>query len=235
MDVIFQYPKNSKSFFVPSETRDIGGGVELWRGYFQSVRPAVNRMLINVDIAAAMMYRSGPLLDVCLSFFETQDPNLLAPRHGLTPSRHRALARFLLNLPVRTVHNNRNRMIRGVSEAGAQDSTFDFNGRTINVATYFRVQANTTLQWPDVVCVKVSPRSSCLALFSACSLVFLCLQVGTGALVPLELCIVSSGNFMRNELSQEKAREMVEFSRIRPADRLHGICNGFNVIFSSRS
>lgn len=156
MDVIFQYPTNSKSFFVPSEKKDIGGGVELWRGYFQSVRPASGRMLINVDITTAMMYKPGPLLDVCLGFFEARDPRLLAPKHGFTPKRIRALAGFLLNLSVKTIHNNRNRTIKGVSRAGSRDLTFDFDGRTMDVATYFQTEANRTLRWPDVVCVEVS-------------------------------------------------------------------------------
>lgn len=162
MDVIFQYPTNSKSFFVPSERRDIGGGVELWRGYFQSVRPAANRMLINVDITTAMMYKSGSLLDVCLSFFDARDPRMLAPRHGFTPRRIKALSNFLSNLTVKATHNNRSRTIKGVSRDGARDLMFDFNGQSVDVATYYQLQENKTLRFPDVVCVEVSICSLCL-------------------------------------------------------------------------
>jgi eukaryotic translation initiation factor 2C len=156
MDVINQYATNSKSFFVPSGKKDIGGGVELWRGYFQSVRPGANRMLINVDVTTAMMYKSGPLIGLCLSFFDVMEPRMLAPRHGFTPRKITALAKFLSNLSIRATHNNRGRTIKSVSKAGARDLSFDFNGRRITVADYFRLEANKTLQYPDVVCVEVS-------------------------------------------------------------------------------
>lgn len=155
-DVISRYPTNSKSFFVPAHRRDIGGGVELWRGYFQSVRPGANRLLINVDVTSAMMYKSGPLLDVCLSFFDAQDPRMLMPRHGLTRRKITALSNFLQNLPVQAIHNNRTRVIKGVSIAGARDLNFDFNGQQISVATYYQLHDNRTLTFPDVVCAKAS-------------------------------------------------------------------------------
>ncbi|KAF8205641.1 hypothetical protein K438DRAFT_2014534 [Mycena galopus ATCC 62051] len=61
------YPFNVRSFFTDRETKDIGAGLELCkffisipinfrltcplgRGYFQSVRPGIGKMLINVDI-----------------------------------------------------------------------------------------------------------------------------------------------------------------------------------------
>jgi len=50
------YPFNARSFFTELETRDIGGGIVLWRGYFQSVRPAVGRMVINFDMSTGAMY-----------------------------------------------------------------------------------------------------------------------------------------------------------------------------------
>ncbi|KAG8679864.1 hypothetical protein FRC09_018657, partial [Ceratobasidium sp. 395] len=51
MQPIMQYPHNSRSFFTDKEVWRIGGGMELWRGYFQSVRPGLQSMLINIDIS----------------------------------------------------------------------------------------------------------------------------------------------------------------------------------------
>ncbi|KAJ3552291.1 hypothetical protein NP233_g12914 [Leucocoprinus birnbaumii] len=209
-DVMQQYPTNSKSFFTPDERRDIGGGVELWRGYFQSVRPAANRLLINVDVTTAMMYKSGNLLDVCLSFFDERNPRALAPRSGFTARKITRLAKFLSNLSVRTPHINKTRVIKGLSRAGARDLSFvDSNGRTITVERYFREQANITLQNPDVT--------------------------NTGALIPLELCQVEPGKIMKKELFQDKTREMVEFSRMRPSDRFNNIKRGLELLSFDRS
>jgi hypothetical protein len=49
-----KYPFNIRSFFTDQECKRIGGGLELWRGYFQSVRPAIGRILINIDISTGM-------------------------------------------------------------------------------------------------------------------------------------------------------------------------------------
>jgi len=66
------YPFNVRSFFTPRETMDIGMGIVLWRGYFQSVRPAIGRMLVNVDISTGTMYKPGNVLDICLELLEKQ-------------------------------------------------------------------------------------------------------------------------------------------------------------------
>lgn len=51
-------PHNSRSVFTPVGKRPVpsGGGVyELWRGFFQSVRPSINRLIVNVDSVAAFV------------------------------------------------------------------------------------------------------------------------------------------------------------------------------------
>ncbi|KAF5361966.1 hypothetical protein D9756_002190 [Leucocoprinus leucothites] len=212
-DVMQQYPTNAKSFFTNAEMRDIGGGVELWRGYIQSVRPAANRLLINVDITTGMMFKSGPLIDLCLSFFGEGNPRALAPRYGFTPRKIARLARFLSNLSIRTPHTNRNRTIRGVSRAGANNSTFDLNGQMITVAQYFQLHANINLAHPDVVCVEVEE----------------------DRLIPIELCVVLPGKIMKKELFQDMTREMVEFSRMRPSDRFNNIRRGLDLLSFDRS
>ena len=51
---------NVRSFFTDGGARNIGGGLVLWRGYFQSIRPAVGRMLINVNISTGVMCEVHP-------------------------------------------------------------------------------------------------------------------------------------------------------------------------------
>ena len=53
-------PNNTRSVFMPQgKQRD--GAFELWRGIFQSVRPTINRLLVNVDTVAAFVYVSDVL------------------------------------------------------------------------------------------------------------------------------------------------------------------------------
>lgn len=66
-------------------------------GYFQSVRPAIGHMLINVDISTGMMYKDGPLINLCLEFLGQpgNNPNLLSMAAGFPPARRHNLQRFV--------------------------------------------------------------------------------------------------------------------------------------------
>lgn len=52
-----KYPFNVRSFFTPQGAKPIGGGLVLWRGYFQSIRPSPGRMLVNIDISTGAMFK----------------------------------------------------------------------------------------------------------------------------------------------------------------------------------
>jgi eukaryotic translation initiation factor 2C len=89
------HPFNIRSFFTDKETKDIGSGITLWRGYFQSVRPGIGRMLINVDISTGAMYKAGRLITLCLEHLKTQQLDSLSVAKGLTPQKRHILQRFI--------------------------------------------------------------------------------------------------------------------------------------------
>lgn len=158
------YAFNIRSFFTDRETKDIGGGLVLWRGYFQSIRPAVGRMLINVDISTGVMYKGGPLLELCKEFIGRPDPNALAPRRGF-PDRERVkLQRFLTGVRIFTrnpetgvIDKRRARIVKKLSAAGANDLTFSLReGGQITVAQYFQRTYRRPLAYRDLPCVEVS-------------------------------------------------------------------------------
>jgi len=39
----------------------------LHRGFFQSVRPTVGQLTMNVDVTTGVMFKGGPLIDVCMA------------------------------------------------------------------------------------------------------------------------------------------------------------------------
>jgi eukaryotic translation initiation factor 2C len=156
------HPFNKRSFFADRETKDIGGGVVLWRGYFQSVRPAINRMLINVNITTGPMYKPGRLIDLALEFLGNpgQSANTLSPRHGFPDRERMRLQQFLSGLKVTTPHNEhdpgRQRLVKKLSRQGARDVSFETaDGQSMTVADYFQDRLNGPLRFPDVICVEV--------------------------------------------------------------------------------
>jgi eukaryotic translation initiation factor 2C len=160
-----RYPHNARSFFTERIRRDIGGGIVLWRGYFQSVRPAIGRILINIDTATGVMYKPGRLMDLALEFLgRSGQPNALSPRHGLPDRRRMQLQHFLSGIKVTTPHSphhrGRTRLIKKLTRLGARELTFELDeGQTMTVAEFFRTRYNRTLVYPDVICVEVCARS----------------------------------------------------------------------------
>ena len=153
------YPHNKRSFFTPQEKKDIGNGMELWRGIFQSVRPAIGRLVVTIDLTTAPMYKEGPLLRLCLDFIGNAQlrPQHLSPNHGLRHYDRLKLQKFLSGLKIisRTT-GNKPRTIRRLSDQGADSLQFDNpSGGTITVANYF-TSIGMPLQYPSVICVQVS-------------------------------------------------------------------------------
>lgn len=58
------------------------------------------------------------------------------------------------------------------------------------------------------------------------------LQVGQGALIPLELCTVLPGQLVKKEIPDDKKADFVAFSTMAPKDRLASIRKGLDVGFS---
>jgi len=208
-----KYPFNVRSFFTPQGKRAIGNGIELWHGYFQSVRPTQNRMYINLDIATGIMYKDGPLTDLCLEFFgrPNPQPNMLSPRAGFPDRERLRLQRFLSGVRVITTHGGRTRtyVIKKITPEGANARTFTTReGQTLTVANYFRTVLGKSLQFPDIVCI----------------------EVGSGAVIPLELCSVPCGQIMRKQIPADKTTQVVDFARLKPPQRLATIQQGLQLL-----
>ena len=164
MEPSLRYPTKRNSFFTNQGERPIGAGIILWRGYFQSLRPAIGRLLINVDTATGAMYRSGKLLDLALEFLGQATPNALAPQRGAQrglPERERSrLQQFISGIKVTTPYRTRDpdkkRLVKKVTRESARDRTFEIGDEeTMTVADYFQNQLNIPLHYPDIVCAEV--------------------------------------------------------------------------------
>ncbi|KAF8914444.1 argonaute-like protein [Gymnopilus junonius] len=212
-----KYPFNVRSFFTPANKKAIGAGIELWRGYFQSLRPAQNKLYVNLDISTGMMYKDGPLLALCLEFLGRpgQDENLLSPRRGF-PDRERVrLQRFLVGMRVITEHSQgggkreRGYVVKRLTAEGANTRSFtDREGKSMTVANYFDKVVGRRLKFPDIICI----------------------EVGSGAVIPLELCRVPPGQIMRKQIPSDKTNDMLEFSKLDPPQRLASIRQGLQVL-----
>jgi len=151
------YPFNTRSFFTDKETKSIGGGIVLWRGYFQSVRPGIGKMLINIDISTSAMYQGGPLISLCLAFLGIRDPSLLV-KSRIDDRDFYRLRRFLTGLRIQLRFAQRNtvvRAIKGLSSNAAERSSIVLkDGSTVPVVKFFEDLTKQRLRFPGICCVE---------------------------------------------------------------------------------
>src|SRR5258705_12642170 len=160
MEPTMTYPFNVRSFFTDKETKDIGNGIELWRGYFQSVRPGIGQMLINIDISTATMYKSGRLIDICLEFLRKANPAALAnipDREFIRLNKFISGARVITRTPGEAGREPPARVIKRLTRGSARNEEFTLrDGGKSTVAQHFQKIFNRPLQFPDLFCVEVS-------------------------------------------------------------------------------
>lgn len=160
-------------------------------------------------------------MDLCLEFVgRPGTPNALSPKRGFPERERLRLQRFISGVRVTTTHTDdagrpRNpRVVKKISTAGAADLQFKLrDGGQTSVAEYFRRVLNSSLRFPDLPCV----------------------EVGSGALVPIELCMVPEGQIMRKQVPPEKTKDVLEFATKKPAERLRSIKNGLSVLSYGQS
>jgi len=180
------YPFNVRSFFTDRETKDIGSGIQLWRGYFQSVRPGIGQMFINIDISTATMYKSGPLISLCLDYMKpakavSPGPPMLY-RQNLPERDLLRLQRFVSGIRVITEGQTGPagrppvpRVIKKLTRLSAKEDIFTMReGGKMSVADYFRQTMNKPLRFPDMICVEVYLLSFSLK----CSILIHCHCIG---------------------------------------------------------
>ena len=100
------YPNRAASFFLPPENREAASilkGLEMWRGFYTSLRSGPNKIFINVDIASQPMYQSGNLPDVILNFLRASARGITFAQlsaNQIPPRAYIELDRFLRGLKV---------------------------------------------------------------------------------------------------------------------------------------
>ncbi|KAJ6517494.1 argonaute-like protein [Mycena vitilis] len=219
-DVNLSAGKKRQVFYTALDVKELGSGIVLWRGYFQSLRPAVNRLLVNIDVSSGAMYRAGTLIEVCCAYLglPTSAPGLMSQLRTSEHVRQR-LVRFIVDVRVEwkrigTQQDKITRTVKGVSRAGADQETFKLrDGRQMTVAKYFLETAGEPLKYPSLQCVQVGN-----------------IESGRGALLPFELCRVVAGQPLRVGFPMALDRDRRAFSVQKPAKRLRDIEKGLQVL-----
>ncbi|CAL1704410.1 unnamed protein product [Somion occarium] len=199
------FPLQAKSFFTKDGAKELGGGLQAWRGYFQSVRPVLGRLLVNVDVTHSAVVKAGPLLDVAMEFCNFRDiRDLAALPTDPNPQRWLKLQRFLKGVLIKPGSQfakwSKGRPIRAlIPNAGGYE--FHVNGQPTTVRQYFQQKYNFALRYSTVFGI----------------------QIGKDAVFPAEVCTITPGQLYKKKLSEDQTKSFVSLAVQKPHQRLGSI------------
>jgi len=169
-------------------------------------------MLINVDISTATMYKAGslgPILLEVLGDRNIQPQNLYA--ETINERDRVKLHRFLsgARVLVATDASKTPRVVKKVLNTSPQSTTFRTReGQVLTVAAYYKATYNKALAHPKMICV----------------------EVGAGAVIPVELCTVPEGQILKKNVPPAQTKLVLEFATRKPVERLKDITEGLKVL-----
>ncbi|EMD38649.1 hypothetical protein CERSUDRAFT_113827 [Gelatoporia subvermispora B] len=201
------HQKNYRIFYTDIGSVPLGNALEAWKGVFQSVRPTLQGLAINVDMTTGIMIQGGSLSDVLMARFSLNNARQLAVQE--TDSLWRQIRQFLYGIIVAwggVPGRERQMTIVGlVPKAG--DFVFEMKGNDtpapITIKDYYYMTHLKVLkfpQWPGV-------------------------RNRAGTIVPIELCRVIPGQLFKGKLPEDgQGRHlMLKMAKGKPRQRLDEI------------
>jgi eukaryotic translation initiation factor 2C len=125
-------------YFFPSASSPfpLGGGLEAWRGFYSSVRPSFNQLMVNVNVCATAFYSEGNLADAMITFERV--------------SFGARMSTFVLRVRVKTDHLGHRKSVKRLAKFNAKQHKFEAQelGGVVTVEEYFRRSKISFVLWP---------------------------------------------------------------------------------------
>jgi len=198
-----------RNFYAKQQERakDLGCGKEIWFGFHQSLRPTMNGMMLNIDVAATTFYKGQNLVKFAEQIVNPMPP---ARRDGPPPRQRpipaklderlrRSLEKELKHVKIETRHGKhyRNYRILKLLKDCARSKKFEHDGAMITVARYFEIQYQLKLNYPELPLALMGPKEK-------------------NIFMPLEVCWVIGGEHYKKKLGATETADMVR-SCAKPA------------------
>ncbi|KAG7086247.1 hypothetical protein E1B28_002217 [Marasmius oreades] len=203
------------SFYVPPSgspgfDRDIDP-LRLWSGFFQSVRPAINEIIVNVDVTAGVVMPSQPLVQAACSFIRCRDAVEL---RDLPPHEFRKLRASLKGLKVAVaIKNQTRRRSRPIKDLLQNVGAIEFDGPEgiTTVADHFYSKYKVNI-----------PKHT------------LGVKLGHGEHFPITVCEVET-QLYKPKLAANQVSALHRFMPSNPGNRLRRITDGWEALGHSQS
>ncbi|CUA70247.1 Protein argonaute MEL1 [Rhizoctonia solani] len=201
------YPLKGSSFFMDIQgvSRDLRRGFKLYRGFFQSVRPTIGRMHVNIDVATGVVFQPISVLEFVMEFLKLRDPRDLGQ---LKEAQLISVTRILKGIKVVATVGRRTdstKSIKSISRNGPDSYFFDKDGQQVSVLQHMRDVHNARVQYPKAPCV----------------------IVGRDAAFPMEFLKIAPHQLLKRPVPSDLTSDVLSFSTQRPEHRIQQITQGF--------
>ncbi|KAK4286389.1 hypothetical protein QN277_002950 [Acacia crassicarpa] len=199
-----KYTVVGRSFFSPSlgQSGELGGGIEYWRGYYQSLRPTQMGLSLNIDVSARAFYENIFVTDFIAKHFNFNFSRRLSDQDRIKVKR--ALRRVKVEFTNGQI--TRSYMITGISKEPLSELMFTLDDKKtkITVVRYFHEKYNVELKYLSLPA----------------------LQAGNDAkpiYLPMELCKIAAGQRYSKKLNERQVTALLRATCQRPLDRENDI------------
>lgn len=217
-----------RSFFArDGERQDLGGGIEVFRGIYQSMRLAQGeKLIVNLDVANTTFWKPMNLLNAVLQNQGLRDPSMLInkmqveQRNGTRKTNaftRQVGSRFKSCLCTAEYKGNpaqgKEWKIHSISTNNANDEKLEWRdpqtrqptGEHISVTEYFRRKYNYRVQFPQLPLVEMTKK---------------------GVKYPMELLQLRPNQRYGAKLDEVQTAAMIKFAVAPPAKRKEAIEKG---------
>nr|WJM99327.1 AGO2 protein 2097 [Hypothenemus hampei] len=203
-----------RSFFMrPREMLDLGEGMQMYNGFYQS---AIRGWapLLNIDVAHKAFPKAINIVDCLADLLSTgrqqvrpQDLTSLGEYEKEKLSKFLKTLRIIYEIPGQPASKKSYR-VNGLGVAASQ-SSFIHEGKNITVVEYFARIKNFRLRYPNLPTVWVGN-----------------LQRKDKILLPLELCTIVADQAIPRKMTENQTAKMIRYSATSTDIRKNKIMNG---------
>ncbi|ESK88307.1 argonaute-like protein [Moniliophthora roreri MCA 2997] len=206
-----------RSFYMrptrPDRSDAIMSPFRLWQGFFQSVRPTINEIIVNVDTTVGVVLPEDWLENISMSYLGFNDAQAL--RMNSSDTRFIMLKEFLRGIKVAVeIQPSQRRRPRAIKDLVSNVGAYRFEGRhgQTTVANHFARAYNVTIQPGD-----------------------LGVRIGQHELFPIRFCKVEAQLYKSKLQSPKYIKAMLDFMPRYPEDRLQTIRQSWGALGHSTS
>ncbi|XP_020973401.1 protein argonaute 5 isoform X2 [Arachis ipaensis] len=201
-----KYNISGRSFFSPllGQQGLLGGGIEYWRGYYQSLRPTQMGLSLNIDypysadVSARSYYEPILVTDFVGKHFNLDLSRRLSDQDRVKIKK----ALRGIKVEVRNNENIRGYKVTGVSKEPLYELTFtlDDNATKKSVVQYFHEKYGIQLRYLNLPAIQAGSDAK-------------------PAYLPMEVCWIASGQRYTKRLTETQVTALLKANCQRPQER----------------